>query len=317
MPSSFNLCICSWQTVDEITDVQSDYLEESLDDSYEDPDYVFNEEKQDSSGSSDTDSDGRCKVRTRKAILSKSQKGNVKKTSDNYCTTVYRSNGTDILDYNTAAEGSISAPNEMVEQSNDSGDVTSSDASIVQTEVEQGKVSGDVSPGGSSSATNNELYIPCPKNIVLLKGNPNGVSVVTFDDGSTKFKCESCERIFKYFSSCIRHKETCRKEYICIKCKIQFKKLTYLKNHVKLVHAEGKWTCQECSLKFRTEFKLKSHMKSHKVEPSECPVCHKTFKSIKVRRSHQSKKHPKKRKYRLGLSGNVLFVQNLMNRTED
>ena len=49
-------------------------------------------------------------------------------------------------------------------------------------------------------------------------------------------------------------------------------------------------------MKFRTEFKLKSHMNSHKVEPSECPVCHKTFKSKQVRRSHQAKKHPKKEK---------------------
>ena len=62
------------------------------------------------------DSDGSYNVSTRKAISSKIRKGKVKKTSDNHCTTVYRSNVIDILDYNTAAEGSISAPNEVVDK---------------------------------------------------------------------------------------------------------------------------------------------------------------------------------------------------------
>ena len=147
-----------------------------------------------------------------------------------------------------------------------------------------------------SSDTVSNHGLPSPDKVINLdvpssSNEPQDKSVF----GLTK-SCKTCCREFINFGAYLKHFKACQKTYVCLKCNVKFKKLKYLKNHVKSKHSEAKIPCEHCDMKFRSQSKLDSHVKTHfKTTVSViCPLCTKVFKSSNVLRVHKSMKHSKK-----------------------
>ena len=256
---------------------------ESLDDSFEDPDYCQDKELQGYS-SCDSDSelelnkntyDGKARGNNRKAKLKKKSSGDT--PNKNRQTSSVAKNIDPSSTVNSVNSSSI---NPDVEELNIPADNFNPPNELVE----------NVADVDGQSISSVQLI-----NGLDSRASGFAVSTVTLDD-EIRYKCERCSKNFKYFGSAINHSKACNQEYLCLKCKTSFKKLAYLKSHVKNVHSEGKWGCEKCPLKFRSICKLKGHMKIHINKPVKCSICQRTFKSKAICSSHKSKLHPTKPK---------------------
>ena len=94
-----------------------------------------------------------------------------------------------------------------------------------------------------------------------------------------------------------KHEESCgEKKYPCDICQKKFKRLQYLKLHVKKIHQHPSFVCDhpQCEMRFFTKAKLHAHKKTHLVV--KCAVCGKSFKSRQVLKTHKNKTHVEKGK---------------------
>ena len=77
------------------------------------------------------------------------------------------------------------------------------------------------------------------------------------------------------------------KPFKCTKCDKTFRRIEYLKRHVK-VHVEQKlFKCDQCTKQYTTKKGLEYHLLVHTGERSfKCEICNKTYKSIGSLRRH-------------------------------
>jgi len=109
--------------------------------------------------------------------------------------------------------------------------------------------------------------------------------------------CKKCNKKFISLGPHKKHEESCGKKlYPCDICESKFKRLQYLKLHVKKIHQDPSFVCDhpQCETRFLTKAKLHAHKKTHLVV--KCSVCGKTFKSRQVLKTHKNKTHVEKRK---------------------
>ena len=105
-------------------------------------------------------------------------------------------------------------------------------------------------------------------------------------------KCQDCGKAYVNMGSLVKHMKFCKKSNICLKCDKKFKKVKYLKIHVKLQHSDSQYSCENCDLQFETKSKLKSHKKlAHPVNKVMCSICQKEFKNKNSLRVHRNKCH--------------------------
>ena len=115
--------------------------------------------------------------------------------------------------------------------------------------------------------------------------NENVTEVVS----NVTYSCEHCSRVFKYLRRLEDHKlkGECRiKLFDCLQCNVKFKKVKYLKHHVKLVHERPTFQCTHCSITCRTNVLLQKHIKSKHVIV-ECIYCGGSFNNKNTLRVHQ------------------------------
>jgi len=136
---------------------------------------------------------------------------------------------------------------------------------------------------------------------VLNPATPNQNQTPPLETGSplleneTPSSCVSCGRGFINLGALLNHSKACMKTYTCKLCKVNFKKLKYLKIHVKQKHMAGQIPCEHCEMKFNSHAKLNRHLKSLLTPSSKCNVCEKVFKNANVLKVHKSKIHNKKK----------------------
>ena len=99
------------------------------------------------------------------------------------------------------------------------------------------------------------------------------------------FKCNSCEKAFRYKSNIYSHMKTVhemQKNHKC-ECGREFTNSNNLKNHKKLVHEKQSkiYKCNSCETSFKLKNYLKEHIKNvhEKVKNFKCDICDKSFVS--------------------------------------
>ena len=107
-------------------------------------------------------------------------------------------------------------------------------------------------------------------------------------------KCKDCGKAYINMGSLVKHMKFCKKSIICLKCDKKFRKLKYLKIHVKLQHSDSQYSCKKCDLQFETKSKLKTHKKlAHQVNKVKCSICQREFKNKNTLHVHRNKCHKK------------------------
>ncbi|XP_032371195.1 gastrula zinc finger protein XlCGF57.1 isoform X3 [Etheostoma spectabile] len=107
--------------------------------------------------------------------------------------------------------------------------------------------------------------------------------------GKMYFKCDTCEKDFKYRSLLQRHLSvhTGEKPYSCETCGKDFKLSSALTVHMRMHTGEKPYTCETCGKDFRRNNELVVHMRTHTGEkPYLCKTCRKTFCDIKSLKRH-------------------------------
>lgn len=116
----------------------------------------------------------------------------------------------------------------------------------------------------------------------------------SFHSGKRLYKCTTCERYFKTFSSLTVHylEHTKHKPFKCLICGETFKKSSYLEQH-KLVHTSMRpFKCVICQKGFRNKCDLQRHHLVHTGEkPFQCPVCPIRFTQKSHLQRHKRKQH--------------------------
>jgi len=138
---------------------------------------------------------------------------------------------------------------------------------------------------------------------VVIPASPGQIKTPQLETGrpllenETPLSCESCGRQFMNLGALFKHSKACLETYACDVCNIKFKKLKYLKIHVKKKHMAGQIPCEHCEMKFKSQPKLNKHLKSH-LTPSaaKCNICEKVYKNANVLKVHKYKVHLKKDK---------------------
>nr|XP_029733038.1 zinc finger protein 425-like isoform X2 [Aedes albopictus] len=99
-----------------------------------------------------------------------------------------------------------------------------------------------------------------------------------------KYKCQVCEKSFKYARCKFKHERTHFKrnesnKYLCNKCGKGYVHEGSLKYHLKKHDMTEKYTCDICHKQFLTKTNLKAHITVHcNVKPYQCEQCGKKFR---------------------------------------
>jgi hypothetical protein len=136
-----------------------------------------------------------------------------------------------------------------------------------------------------------EALTPATPDQIITPPSETGSSLL---ENETPLSCVRCGRGFINFGALLNHSKACLKTYTCNVCKVNFKKLKYLKLHVKVKHVVGQIPCEHCEMKFKSQPKLNRHLKSHLNPLAKCNICEKVFKNNNVLKVHKSKVHKKK-----------------------
>ncbi|XP_074489255.1 uncharacterized protein LOC141766350 isoform X3 [Sebastes fasciatus] len=107
--------------------------------------------------------------------------------------------------------------------------------------------------------------------------------------GENYFKCDTCEKVFKYKSHLQIHliKHTGEKPYSCKTCGGTFSSSSNLKAHMRTHTGEKPFTCKTCGNDFKSRSNLNVHMRTHTDEkPYTCRTCGKDFKFSNVLKVH-------------------------------
>ncbi|XP_042343953.1 oocyte zinc finger protein XlCOF7.1-like [Plectropomus leopardus] len=158
-----------------------------------------------------------------------------------------------------------------------------------------------------SDSENSEVAEPKEVNQLLFhnyivsqhqNGNKRGESGSgTFRDthtGKKVFKCDRCEKTFKYRSDFQRHLmiHTGEKPYSCNLCGKRFNQKARLSVHLRIHTGEKPYSCKTCGNYFRYKSQLTVHMRGHTGEkPFTCETCGKDFRrsdelAAHIRRIH-------------------------------
>lgn len=95
------------------------------------------------------------------------------------------------------------------------------------------------------------------------------------------FKCQSCDKTFRYLSALTVHTKSHSEErpYICDVCQKGFKQLGNLNLHKKSHLDERPYSCDICDKVFTLLHVLNSHKRTHRDErPYKCKLCQKTYR---------------------------------------
>ena len=116
------------------------------------------------------------------------------------------------------------------------------------------------------------------------------------------YKCDSCNREFKYEACLKQHK--CKKEavepiikvnnryYPCFVCDKIFDRRSHLDIHMRIHTGEKAFICHICDMRFSQKQSLKRHILSHAGhKPFSCDICGKKFSDRRNRDSHQECAH--------------------------
>ncbi|XP_019534379.3 zinc finger protein 425 [Aedes albopictus] len=99
-----------------------------------------------------------------------------------------------------------------------------------------------------------------------------------------KYKCQVCEKSFKYVRCKLKHERSHFKrnesnKYLCNKCGKGYVHEGSLKYHLKKHDMTEKYTCDICHKQFLTKTNLKAHITVHcNVKPYQCEQCGKKFR---------------------------------------
>ncbi|XP_017775854.1 PREDICTED: zinc finger protein 271-like [Nicrophorus vespilloides] len=101
-------------------------------------------------------------------------------------------------------------------------------------------------------------------------------------DDKVFYKCEFCEKIYKFSSSLITHQtiHTGIRNFSCHICGKRFRQGSNLNIHINAFHNKiRKFSCTICQMRFATKAFLEEHMNKHtNTRPYICDVCGKSFR---------------------------------------
>ena len=103
---------------------------------------------------------------------------------------------------------------------------------------------------------------------------------VAMSNANKSYKCQICDRNFKYSSRLITHNRihTGEKPYRCKVCGQSFNQSNHLAHHVLIHTGEKPFKCSACDKCFRQKTTLTTHMLIHTgVKPFKCFECEKCF----------------------------------------
>ena len=120
------------------------------------------------------------------------------------------------------------------------------------------------------------------------------------ETGERIFKCNMCDKIFKYKSCLLVHMRCHSDErpHKCDVCDKAYKSPSVLKLHAMRHTGEEPYTCDKCEITFAKPDELREHKRKHTGEkPYQCRVCDKTFTRLtgmkKHRENHWVQRHYK------------------------
>lgn len=89
---------------------------------------------------------------------------------------------------------------------------------------------------------------------------PKVVSLKPETNGTKKFSCYVCKKLFADHSKLLKHSETCSTKFKCVKCKSTFSWESKYKKHLFRVHKfEAVVICKQCSSVFEDSSALARH----------------------------------------------------------
>ena len=120
------------------------------------------------------------------------------------------------------------------------------------------------------------------------------------ETGERIFKCNMCDKIFKYKSCLLVHMRCHSDErpHKCDVCDKAYKSPSVLKLHAMRHTSEEPYTCDKCEITFAKPDELREHKRKHTGEkPYQCRICDKTFTRLtgmkKHRENHWVQRHYK------------------------
>ncbi|XP_042343949.1 zinc finger protein 836-like [Plectropomus leopardus] len=184
----------------------------------------------------------------------------------------------------------ISVVSSVLQQPSNDQQLLSHNSHVSESQYQSGGKHGDSESTGNaepkqqnqphkSNSHTNSLY------------NPTVTTTDCISEVKTSFKCDVCEKAFKYKSFLQRHMiiHTGEKPHSCNTCGKRFSRTSILNAHMRTHTGQKPYSCDTCGKTFSQTSTLSAHIRIHTGEkPYSCNTCGKRFSRTSLLNAHST-----------------------------